>query len=388
MATSLRFRCLIRRRPRLIGWLLLTIIVGAASSAFAHTVVLTRARLIIAADGAYRLTIDCDLPAYLMQARPGHLDRELAEEFRTLPDADLEGALADARQSLRQRIRLDFGGQVSGPETIVLPAADQLRTEFKPDAVQLFVVAAAGTVPPGARHFTVTFPADLESVALVVDRSGAPPEHQLLRDGATSDPIPIGDEADRSDHSTSWLTTAWEYLALGFLHILPEGPDHVLFVLGLFLLSPRLKPLLWQVTAFTVAHSITLILSSYQKISLPASVVEPLIAVSISLIALENVFTSGLGPWRVLVVFGCGLLHGLGFAGVLEEAQLPASAFLTALLSFNVGVELGQLAVIALAMLTVGWFRERTWYRQRVSIPASCLIALIGFYWTIQRLGL
>ena len=99
-----------------------------------------------------------------------------------------------------------------------------------------------------------------------------------------------------------------EYLALGFEHILPDGLDHILFVLGLFLLSPRLKPLLWQVTAFTVAHSISLALSSCQVVSLPVSVVEPLIALSIALVALENLFTTQLqfvgrgfwvwaGPW-------------------------------------------------------------------------------------------
>jgi hypothetical protein len=196
--------------------------------------------------------------------------------------------------------------------------------------------------------------------------------------GQSSTPGPSG--------GSSLLVTAWEYLRLGFEHILPEGPDHVLFVLGLFLLSPRLKPLLWQVTAFTVAHSITLILSSYEQISLPAAVVEPLIALSISLVALENIFTSRLHAWRVVVVFGFGLLHGLGFAGVLAETQLPPDAFLTALVSFNVGVELGQLAVIALAMAAIGWFRDRPWYRTRIAIPASILIALVGLYWTVQRI--
>jgi hypothetical protein len=97
--------------------------------------------------------------------------------------------------------------------------------------------------------------------------------------------------------------------------------------------------------------------------------------------------TARLHAWRVLVVFGFGLLHGLGFAGVLREVGLPRAEFLTGLIAFNLGVELGQLAVITLAFLSVGlWFKDRPWYRQRVVLPASALIAAVGLYWTVQRI--
>lgn len=178
---------------------------------------------------------------------------------------------------------------------------------------------------------------------------------------------------------------AVDYLVLGFEHILPKGLDHILFVLALFFLSTKFRPLLWQVTAFTAAHSVTLALSSYGVISLPSSVVEPLIAVSIALVAIENIFTTQLRPWRPLVVFVFGLLHGLGFASVLMEIGLPGADFLTALITFNVGVELGQLAVIGLAFLCVGWFQENAWYRPRVVVPASLVIAIVGVYWTVER---
>ena len=179
---------------------------------------------------------------------------------------------------------------------------------------------------------------------------------------------------------------AREYLSLGFEHILPKGLDHILFVLGLYLLSARLAPLLWQVTAFTVAHTLTLALSMYGVVSLPPTVVEPLIAVSIAYVAVENMLMSELKPWRALVVFGFGLLHGLGFAGVLRDLGLPAGRFVTALVTFNLGVELGQLAVIGLAFLAVGWFHRRTWYRDRIVIPASAIIAAVGGYWAVARL--
>jgi hypothetical protein len=178
-----------------------------------------------------------------------------------------------------------------------------------------------------------------------------------------------------------------QYTMLGFTHILPKGLDHILFVLGLFLLSIRWKPLLVQVTAFTLAHTITLGLSIYGIVSLAPAIVEPLIAASIAYVAIENLVTAELKPWRAFVVFGFGLLHGLGFAGVLHEIGLPRSEFLTALLSFNVGVELGQLAVIVSAWLLVGlWWKTRSWYRARLVQPLSALIAAVGVYWTIERI--
>jgi len=178
------------------------------------------------------------------------------------------------------------------------------------------------------------------------------------------------------------------YLALGFTHILPRGLDHVLFVLGIFLLSVKMKPVLWQVSAFTVAHTITLALTIYGIVSLPSTVVEPLIALSIVYVAIENVFTAKLHAWRPVVVFCFGLLHGMGFAGVLSEIGLPRSEFVPALLSFNAGVECGQLAVILAAFLVIGLpLRNKPWYRRRIVIPGSLLIAAVGLYWAIERLA-
>jgi hydrogenase/urease accessory protein HupE len=173
---------------------------------------------------------------------------------------------------------------------------------------------------------------------------------------------------------------------MGFEHIVPEGLDHILFVLGLFLLGTRLKPLLWQITAFTVAHSLTLGLSLYGIVHLPSSIVEPVIAASIVFVAVENLFTAELKPWRPLVVFAFGLVHGLGFAGALKDLGLQRRDFLTALVGFNGGVELGQLFVVALALLAVGWLRSRPCYRRLVVVPASLLIAAVAMVWTIQRI--
>jgi hypothetical protein len=178
----------------------------------------------------------------------------------------------------------------------------------------------------------------------------------------------------------------WFYLQLGFTHILPKGFDHILFVVGLCLLSNKIKVIIWQATAFTVAHSITLALSMKSIIVAPTAIVEPIIALSILFVAVENLLLTELKPWRILLVFMFGLIHGLGFASSLNEIGLPRNKFFTSILSFNAGVELGQISVIlAVFLLLVLPLGNRLNYRKQVVYPLSIIIALTAFYWTIQR---
>jgi hydrogenase/urease accessory protein HupE len=184
----------------------------------------------------------------------------------------------------------------------------------------------------------------------------------------------------------SAFEVGWVYLKLGFEHILPVGLDHILFIVGLFLLSPKLKPLLAQITCFTIAHSITLALSMYNIFSLPSNIIEPVIALSIIFIAIENILTTKLHSWRLIIVFLFGLVHGMGFAGALKELGLPKTQFLNALITFNLGVELGQITAVLICFLLVGlWFKSTKWYHKRIVIPASALIGIIALYWTIER---
>src|SRR5579863_10597559 len=185
----------------------------------------------------------------------------------------------------------------------------------------------------------------------------------------------------------SGTDAAFVYLKLGYNHILPLGLDHILFVLSLFLLSPKLKPLLWQATAFTLAHSITLGLAMYHIISPPANIVEPLIALSILYVSLENIFSPRLRASRIGVVFLFGLVHGMGFAGALGQLGLPQDAYLLSLVMFNIGVELGQLTIILSAYFLIGkWFGNKPYYRKRIVIPVSAIIAVIASIWTMQRI--
>lgn len=176
------------------------------------------------------------------------------------------------------------------------------------------------------------------------------------------------------------------YLKLGFIHIIPQGYDHILFIVGLCLLSNRIKVILWQATAFTVAHSITLALSMKSIIIAPSAVVEPIISLSILFVAIENLLLTELKPWRIMLVFMFGLIHGLGFASSLNEIGLPRNKFITSILSFNGGVELGQITIIvAVFLLILIPLGKKQQYRKWIVVPLSIIIGSIAFFWTVQR---
>lgn len=172
----------------------------------------------------------------------------------------------------------------------------------------------------------------------------------------------------------------------GVLHVVPQGLDHILFVLGIFLLQRRWRPLLSQSLAFTAAHTITLGLASAGLVTVPGSFVEPVIALSITALAVENLFTTEARPWRLVLVFVFGLVHGLGFAGVLSTWIRPGEGFLPTLVAANLGVEAGQVIVLLTAwLLTMGWCRSKVWPHFR---RWGCLaLALAGLFWFFERIG-
>lgn len=195
-------------------------------------------------------------------------------------------------------------------------------------------------------------------------------------------------ELDKAKMSTGELFR--QYLAAGYRHILPDGFDHILFILCVFFLSKDIKKVIIQASAFTVSHTITLGLGMYGFINPPPSIVEPLIALSIVALALENIFSDKVKPWRIVLVFLFGLVHGMGFAaGLIEklaENGLARNQFVMPLLGFSLGVELGQLTIILFLYFAVSLpFSKRPWYRRRIVIPVSIVVALIASFWTIQR---
>lgn len=204
---------------------------------------------------------------------------------------------------------------------------------------------------------------------------------QFLQNGDKSDLIYFNSAVQYSK-----LAAFSDYIPVGFEHIIPKGWDHIIFVLGLFFFSTKLRPLVWQISAFTVAHTFTLALGSIGYIKIIPEIIEPLIALSIVFIAVENLFFDRLSKWRPIVIFIFGLLHGLGFASVLGEFGLPDGFFIAALLGFNLGVEIGQLTVVLLAFITLGyWFNKKDYYQTYIANPISIIIGLVGAYWFIER---
>jgi hypothetical protein len=192
-------------------------------------------------------------------------------------------------------------------------------------------------------------------------------------------------------YQLSLLDVAQRYIHSGIIHIVPHGLDHILFVIGLLAFSRSGHHLLLQISLFTVAHTLTLAAASLGLITLSPALVEPLIALSVAYIGVENLMRSSpqFTLMRGSVVFAFGLLHGLGFASVLADFGLPDTAFLASLISFNIGVEIGQLIiVIPLFVLLRYILAEQKYYKIIFQIPVSVLIALTGIYWALERVGM
>jgi len=333
-----------------------------STAARAHEIGTTRVSALLK-DGRYAVEVVTDAAA-------------LAEKLDAVSDRARPRPFGDVYVG---RVHVMF----DGVETI--PSVDRVLSQSADGATRVATIRLTGALPTGAKTFSWKYGWTFASYALTVRRDLSDnSETQWLEGGDTSAPFNL---SAPTRTATDRLRTAWRYFALGFTHIVPYGFDHVLFVLGIFLLGSRPRTVLWQVSAFTVAHSITLGLSLYGFVTAPPAIVEPLIALSIAYVAIENVFLSELRSWRVALVFAFGLLHGMGFAGALKELGLRRADFLAALLTFNLGVEAGQLAVLGTAFTLVAWpCRRRDWYRRLVVVPASVLIACTALYWTVERL--
>ena len=340
----------------------------------AHELELTEVHVTFSSDGTFRIEVMNDPGWLLMRVEPfsgldlsGRLDPPARDR-----------RLVEMEPTFAEWVHLYFDGERAATSATYLPPTEDGSTA--PDGTALGVMRLDGRVPPGAETFSFAYGLIMDPYSLLIrDRSDEVITYWNVGEYET-EPMLLGELTP----PTRWQVVG-TYLQLGFTHIVPRGLDHILFVIGIFLLGTRLTPMLAQVTTFTVAHTITLGLTMFGVLSLPGRVVEPLIALSIAYVAIENIVTSDLKPWRLALVFGFGLLHGMGFAGVLNELGLPRGEFVSALMSFNLGVEGGQLAVIAGLFAALGWARHAPWYRRAAVVPLSLGIATVGVYWTVTR---
>ena len=363
------------------------------------------------------LALSMALPALAHEVRPGVADVAVSEAQVTItltaplepmiagmdlagledtnlsPLADRYDALrAETPEALEAALRAAWPG-IAARITIL---AGEARLDPQIGGVMVPEVGDVSLPRDSVLTITAALPDDGSAVQIGFDPSfgsvvvrqvgGGADAYTAILSGGLSEALP------REGFATEGaLPVFGRFIVSGFEHIIPKGLDHILFVLGLFFYALRLSPLLWQVTAFTLAHTVTLALASTGVVSIPASIVEPLIAASIVYVAVENIFggKGNVGWPRIALVFGFGLLHGLGFASVLSDVGLPEGRFVVALIGFNIGVELGQLAVIAAAFVALALpFGRQAWYRSVIAIPASLAIAGVGAWWTFERVFL
>jgi hypothetical protein len=362
------------------------VVLGAAlavlpATAHAHDFTFTDVRLELRGDRTWVADVGCDVDALALGVPSSADSAALAAEIEALSPAARDELVARLGSLLRRRIRVRFDG-ATAPFAVTLPDRGRQRPPGRPPSALGLVARLTGRIPDGSSEVTFFASRAFPQVRLALSRPGerAGPM-ELVTPGAESRPLaltgpPVPPAAG---------DTLRRFLVLGVTHILPRGLDHVLFVAGLALLSRHLGPLLVQVTAFTLAHTLTLVLSSYGVVSLPSRLVEPLIALSIVYVGVENAVSPRLRTSRVVLVFAFGLLHGLGFAGVLSDMGLPERHRLLALLAFNLGVELGQLAVIALVGGSLALWATVGRDRQALVRPVSLAIAAVGLFWTVRR---
>ena len=377
MTTFLKVRGMLVQMLAVSSFLLITL-----TSAQAHEVSPTVGDLSLN-DGKVSLSLRITLESFL-----AGIDLDAVEDTNEVPEAaDYDALRALSPEELEARIN-EFAPQMlqrlmlrvdNAPVSLKISDLD-IPPVGDIELPRLSQMELVGDAPSGANTMQLDWPKGYGT--LILRQMGAEnPYTGYISGGQSSPEISVnGGEA------RGFFSVFAEYIPVGFDHILPKGLDHILFVLGLFFFSTALRPLLIQVTSFTLAHTVTLALGALGIVTIPGSIVEPIIAASIVYVAIENVFAKTLNPWRPVIIFIFGLLHGLGFASVLGEFGLPAGQFVAALIGFNVGVELGQLTVIALAFLAVGyWFGSKEWYRARIAVPASLLIAAVGAYWFVER---
>ncbi|MGB0965954.1 MAG: HupE/UreJ family protein [Litorivicinus sp.] len=343
------------------------------------------------------LLIIC-LPAQAHEINPAVVDINLAGERNLSVRFNIEPLLADV--DLSQNANTD-----DSPNAL---AYEQLRALSDSELVQRYQAKASaiwralgldGTVSDA--QVTIEAQPDLELPRYAFLKADyTPPTPWIWQAPATTGEIILRDNSTRGytallapgqasarlDAPISASEQFMVYVLSGIEHIIPKGLDHILFVMGLFLFSAHWKPLLAQVSVFTAAHTLTLALASLQIVVISASIVEPLIALSIAYVAFENLQKKPRLARRLWLVLAFGLLHGLGFASVLQEFGLDGEFFVLSLVAFNIGVELGQLLVLLPMFILLGtWAHRQSWYRGAIKIPLSVAIGAVGLYWTFER---
>lgn len=363
----------------LVGWLFLVMCVPWLQAHQVPSVELEFLKL----DHEWRLEGEMDIAYMLPETRnvPGGPPLSRAAVMKSPPE-EMARIRRETENTLRKLIQITFAGK-EVPWRVEFPDFQKDPFALPPEAgdIALLTTRMIIDAQPGAGELRVRWAGEQETELIILTEEG--------EEANVVSTLPGGDlmllkQTDDGGHALVDKPLAGGFLLLGFHHVL--GVDHILFILGLFLLIPEWKPLMGQSLLFTLAHSITLALAVLVKLPLSDFWVENLIALSIAWIGIENLFTRKLGTQRLILVFCFGLLHGLGFASVLSTKLdgIPRNQLAGPLLGFNVGVELAQIAILVVAFVLLWPLRKWT---PQVRVIGSAVVALVGIAWVIQRLA-
>ena len=305
------------------------------------------------------------------------------DALRALPPQVLAARIDSSFATLAETFTIMAAGRPLAVELVTIEVADEVDPELARDTR----LRLRSPLPETGEAISIQWQPAMGALLVRQIGAGSNPEYSdYLPSGGTSQAFTLDRASDVA--LTSVIT---KYIHSGIIHIVPAGLDHILFVIGLLAYGLSGRGLIFQISLFTVAHTITLASASLGLISVPGSIVEPLIALSIAWIGIENIIKKSgrVAVSRSAVVFAFGLLHGLGFASVLADFGLPQSTFIVALVSFNLGVEIGQLIIVIPIFFLLRTLKLREpQFRRGFQIPVSAVISAIGIFWFFERVGL
>ena len=367
------------------GLLALLVLALSALPAAAHNLPYSLATIAVEADGHYRLELNCHTAALIVGLPQMHLSPENRAQFAALPDAEIEAREAAMSDYLGQALGIYADGRRQPTPPRRFPPVAEIRADAAQTPASQSTsapIVLIGELPPGVQRLELVMPENLGTVLLQLRSAGEPISMQALTPAQRSQPYDL-------HLKTSLWVAVQQYLRLGIGHIL-SGPDHLVFVLGLLMITPNRWSLLKTISAFTVAHSITLAIATLGGLTLSQPLIDMLIGLSILFLGVELVRMKRGGtsltirhPWAAAFAFG--LLHGLGFASGLSVAGLPHAQIPLALLLFNVGVEIGQLVFVGGVLGLMAGFRLMgvAWPRAVARAPAYT-VAGLGAFWAAQ----
>jgi hypothetical protein len=332
----------------------------------------------------WRLVGEMDIAYMLPETRKQPGGQPLSREgvMKAAPE-ELARIRRETENTLRKLLRLTMAGEEL-PWRIEFPDFEKQPFALPQEMADwaLLTVRVVVDARPGPGELRIHWSGEEESELIILTSDSEDGEIVSIQPGGELILLQVAATGEGTSVSQS---TFGGWVLSGFRHVLPLGLDHMLFILGLFLMALKWRPLMWQSLLFTLSHSITLALCVLGWVHLDSKLVEILIAFSIAFIGVENLLSRKVGKLRFFLVFAFGLIHGMGFASVMADKVkgIPSAQLARPLLGFNIGVELAQITVLAAAFLLFLPLKKHT---RRAQTVGSVIVALAGAGWMIERI--